>query len=133
MTEQTRAAAPSVDWSTVGVKESDPPPPRPAENLLMSVLFGLVLLSAGGAVFSVILLLFAGAAGAFAALTGADTRVLGDHADALWALAGATTAMVLLCGTAVGGLSAIGAARNKRRPRESPAPNWRQLRTRCAS
>ncbi|MGH3801507.1 MAG: hypothetical protein ACRDTD_15505, partial [Pseudonocardiaceae bacterium] len=79
MIEQESTPASSLDWSTVVVKESEPPPFRPAEDVLMSVLFGLGLLSAGGAVFSVIPLLFAGAAGAFAALGDVDTRVLSDH------------------------------------------------------
>ena len=66
MNEDNNIAATSLDWSTVVLKESEPPPARPAEDGLMTVLLGVVVLSIGGAILAAIPLLFAGATVALA-------------------------------------------------------------------
>ncbi|EKT76535.1 putative membrane protein [Rhodococcus opacus M213] len=63
MNEDNSIAATSPDWSTVVLKESAPSPARPAEDGLMSVLLGVVLLSIGGTILTAIPLLFAGGNG----------------------------------------------------------------------
>ena len=118
MNEDDSIAATSLDWATVVLKESEPPPARPAEDGLMSVLLGVVVLSIGGAILTAIPLLFAGATVALAAVADVEASFLTDHSGALWTLAGATAATVLVGGAAVGGMTAIGAARNKRKPNE---------------
>ena len=118
MNEDNSIAATSLDWATVVLKESEPPPARPAEDGLMSVLLGVVVLSIGGAGLTAIPLLFAGATVALAAFADVEARFLTDHSDALWTLAGATTATVLVGVAAVGGMTAIGAVKNRRKPNE---------------
>ena len=117
MNENNSITATSLDWSTVVLKESEPPPARPAEDGLLSVLLGVVLLSIGGTILTAIPLLFAGATVALAAF--ADVEVsLSEHSDALWTLAGATTATFLVGVAAVGAVTALGAVRKKRKPNE---------------
>ena len=118
MNENNSITATSLDWSTVVLKESEPPPARPAEDGLMSVLLGVVVLSIGGAGLTAIPLLFAGATVALAAFADVEARFLTDHSGAHWTLAAATTATVLVGVAAVGGMTAIGAARSKRKPHE---------------
>ncbi|WP_054247840.1 hypothetical protein [Rhodococcus opacus] len=118
MNEDDSIAVTSLDWSTVVLKESEPPPARPAEDGLMSVLLGVVVLSIGGAGLTAIPLLFAGATVALAAFADVEARFLTDHSGAHWTLAAATTATVLVGVAAVGGMTAIGAARSKRKPHE---------------
>ena len=57
MNEDDSIAATSLDWATVVLKESEPPPARPAEDGLMTVLLGVVVLSIGGAILTAIPLL----------------------------------------------------------------------------
>ncbi|WP_231914230.1 hypothetical protein [Rhodococcus sp. LB1] len=81
-------------------------------------MLGVVVLSIGGAILTAIPLLFARATVALAAFADVEASYLTDHSGALWTLAGATTATVLVGVAAVGGMTAIGAARNKRKPNE---------------
>lgn len=118
MNEDNSIAATSVDWAPVVLKESEPPPSRPAEDGLLSVLLGVVLLSIGGAILAAIPLLFAGATVALASFADVEASFLTDHSDALWTLAAATTATVLVGVAAVGGMTALDAVRNKRKPNE---------------
>lgn len=118
MNEDNSIAATSMDWSTVVLKESEPPPARPAEDGLLSVLLGVVLLSIGGTILTAIPLLFAGATVALAAFADVEVSFLSEHSDALWTLAGATTATFLVGVAAVGAVTALGAVRNKRKPNE---------------
>ncbi|WP_257016422.1 hypothetical protein [Rhodococcus sp. ACS1] len=96
MNEDDNIAATSLDWSTVVLKESEPPPSRPAEDGLMTVLLGVVVLSIGGTILTAIPLLFAGATVALAAFADVEVSFLTDHSDAFWTLAGATAATVLV-------------------------------------
>ena len=118
MNENNSITATSLDWSTVVLKESEPPPARPAEDGLLSVLLGVVLLSIGGTILTAIPLLFAGATVALAAFADVEVSFLSEHSDALWTLAAGTTATFLVGVAAVGAVTALGAVRNKRKPNE---------------
>ncbi|MGW4339859.1 hypothetical protein ACWEK5_44845 [Rhodococcus koreensis] len=118
MNHDDSIAATSLDWSTVVLKESEPPPARPAEDGLLSVLLGIIVLSIGGTMLTAIPLLFAGATVVLAASADVEASFLIDHSDALWTLAGATTATFVMGGAAVGGMTAIGAVRKRRKPNE---------------
>ncbi|MDJ0418843.1 hypothetical protein [Rhodococcus opacus] len=117
MNEDDSIAATSLG-ATVVLKESEPTPARPAEDGLLSVLLGIVVLSIGGTILAAIPLLFAGATVALAAVADVEASFLTDHSGALWTLAAATTATVLVGGAAVGAVTALGAVRNKRKPNE---------------
>lgn len=67
---------------------------------------------------SAIPLLFPGATVVLAASADVEASFLTDHSDALWTLAGATTATFVMGGAAVGGMTAIGAVRKRRKPNE---------------
>ncbi|MFE5700484.1 hypothetical protein [Rhodococcus koreensis] len=118
MNHDDSIGATSLDWSRVVLKESEPPPARPMEDGLLSVLLGILVLSIGGTTLTAIPLLFAGATVALAASADIEASFLTDHSDTLWTLAGATTATFLMGGAAVGGMTAIGAVRNRRKPNE---------------
>jgi hypothetical protein len=118
MNDDDSIAATSLDWSTVVLKESEEPSARPAEDGLLSVLLGVVLLAIGVTILTAIPLLFAGATVALAAFADVEASFLTAHSDTLWTLAGATTATFLIGGAAVGGMTATGAARDKRKPNE---------------